>query len=192
MQQPSAQSALDPARTALRQHILKHSLKTGSFTLKSGRTSNWFLDSKQTACRSDGILLVSDVALAILPSEIDAIGGLTMGADPVAFGIAAVAATRGRMLRSFSVRKESKDHGITGRIAGALLPGDRVAIVEDTVTRGTSIFEAVDAVRAFGAIPVFITVIVDRGGTCAELARKANITYQPMLTAPDLGYEFGS
>ena len=192
MQQPSAQSALDPARTALRQHILKHSLKTGSFTLKSGRTSNWFLDSKQTACRSDGILLISDVALAILPSEIDAIGGLTMGADPVAFGIAAVAATRGRMLRSFSVRKESKDHGITGRIAGALLPGDRVAIVEDTVTRGTSIFEAVDAVRAFGAIPVFITVIVDRGGTCAELARKANITYQPMLTAPDLGYEFGS
>ncbi|TRZ79815.1 MAG: orotate phosphoribosyltransferase [Actinobacteria bacterium] len=192
MQQPSAQSALDPARTALRQHILKHSLKTGSFTLKSGKTSNWFLDSKQTACRSDGILLVSDVALAILPSEIDAIGGLTMGADPVAFGIAAVAATRGRMLRSFSVRKESKDHGITGRIAGALLPGDRVAIVEDTVTRGTSIFEAVEAVRAFGAIPVFITVIVDRGGTCAELARKANITYQPMLTAPDLGYEFGS
>lgn len=192
MQQPSAQSALDPARTALRQHILKHSLKTGSFTLKSGRTSNWFLDSKQTACRSDGILLVSDVALAILPSEIDAIGGLTMGADPVAFGIAAVAATRGRMLRSFSVRKESKDHGITGRIAGALLPGDRVAIVEDTVTRGASIFEAVDAVCAFGAIPVFITVIVDRGGTCAELARKANITYQPMLTAPDLGYEFGS
>jgi orotate phosphoribosyltransferase len=160
--------------------------------LKSGRTSNWFLDSKQTACRSDGILLVSDVALAILPSEIDAIGGLTMGADPVAFGIAAVAATRGRTLRSFSVRKEAKDHGVTGRIAGALQPGDRVAIVEDTVTRGTSLFEAVEVVRAFGATPVFITVIVDRGGTCAEMALHANIKYEPMLTAPDLGYEYGS
>ena len=183
---------LDVRRHALREHVLQHSLKVGSFTLKSGRASNWFLDSKQTACRSDGILLVSDVALAILPSEIDAIGGLTMGADPVAFGIAAVAATRGRTLRSFSVRKEAKDHGVTGRIAGALQPGDRVAIVEDTVTRGTSLFEAVEVVRAFGATPVFITVIVDRGGTCAEMALKANIKYEPMLTAPDLGYEFGS
>ena len=183
---------LDVRRHALREHVLHYSLKTGSFTLKSGRTSNWFLDSKQTACRSDGILLVSDVALAILPSEIDAIGGLTMGADPVAFGIAAVAATRGRTLRSFSVRKEAKDHGVTGRIAGALQPGDRVAIVEDTVTRGTSLFEAVEVVRAFGATPVFITVIVDRGGTCAEMALKANIKYEPMLTAPDLGYEYGS
>ncbi|MFM8775713.1 MAG: orotate phosphoribosyltransferase, partial [Actinomycetota bacterium] len=98
---------LDKAREALRVHILRHSLKTGEFTLKSGRTSNWFLDSKQTACRNDGILLVSDVALSILPPNIDAIGGLTMGADPVAFGIAAVAATRGRNLRSFSVRKEA-------------------------------------------------------------------------------------
>ena len=184
--------ALDPARDALRRHILQHSLKTGSFTLKSGRTSNWFLDSKQTACRSDGILLISDVALAMLPSDIDAIGGLTMGADPVAFGIAAVAATRGRALRSFSVRKESKDHGVTGRIAGALQPGDRVAIVEDTVTRGTSLFEAVEVVREFGAIPVFITVIVDRGGTCEAMAAQAKIIYQPMLTALDLGYEYGS
>ena len=184
--------ALDPARDALRRHILQHSLKTGSFTLKSGRTSNWFLDSKQTACRSDGILLVSDVALAMLPSDIDAIGGLTMGADPVAFGIAAVAATRGRALRSFSVRKESKDHGVTGRIAGALQPGDRVAIVEDTVTRGTSLFEAVEVVREFGAIPVFITVIVDRGGTCEAMAAQAKIIYQPMLTALDLCYEYGS
>ena len=61
---------LDPRREALREHILLHSLKTGSFTLKSGRTSNWFLDSKQTACRSDGILLVGDVALAMLPPDI--------------------------------------------------------------------------------------------------------------------------
>ena len=190
-----AVSSLPPlsnARHALRQHVLAHSLKTGNFTLKSGRTSSWFLDTKQTACRSDGILLVADVALALLPADVTAIGGLTMGADPVAFGIAAIAASRGRTLRSFSVRKESKDHGVTGRIAGALQPGDKVAIVEDTVTRGTSIFEAVEVVRAFGAHPVFITVIVDRGGTCAEMARAANIAYQPMLTAPELGYDYNT
>ena len=88
-----------------------------------------------------------------------------------------MAATRGRALRSFTVRKEAKDHGITGRIAGALEPGDRVVITEDTVTRGTSLFEAVDVVRAFGAEPVLITVIVDRGGTCAAMAAAAGIPY---------------
>ncbi|MSO59627.1 MAG: orotate phosphoribosyltransferase [Ilumatobacteraceae bacterium] len=183
---------LDPARSALRHHVLTHSLKTGSFTLKSGRASSWFLDAKQTSCRADGIILVADVALSFFPSTVTAIGGLTMGADPVAYGIAAVAATRGLSLRSFSVRKEAKDHGVTGRIAGALQVGDKVVITEDTVTRGTSIFEAVDAVQAFGAEVVLITVMVDRGGTCAEMARQAGISYIPMLTAPDLGYEFGS
>jgi orotate phosphoribosyltransferase len=95
-------------------------------------------------------------------------------------------------MASFTVRKEAKDHGITGRIAGALQPGDRVAITEDTVTRGTSIMEAVDAVRAFGAVPVMITVIVDRGGTCGAMAEAAGLSFRPMLTAPDLGFEFGS
>ncbi len=183
---------LDASRDALRRHVLEHSLKTGDFTLKSGAKSSWFLDTKQTACRPDGIVLVSDVALSIVPAEATAIGGLTMGADPVAYGIAAVGATRGRNLRSFSVRKEAKDHGVTGRIAGALQPGDRVVITEDTVTRGTSIMEAVDAVEAFGATVVFITVIVDRGGTCADLAAARGIPFVPMLTAPDLGFPFGS
>ncbi len=183
---------LDPARSALRDHVLRHSLKTGSFTLKSGAKSSWFLDTKQTACRADGVLLMADVALSIIPGDVVAIGGLTMGADPVAYGIAAVAATRGRDLRSFSVRKEAKDHGVTGRIAGALVPGDKVVITEDTVTRGTSLMEAVDAVIAFGAIPIFITVVVDRGGTCAAMAAERGIAYEPMLTALDLGYGYGT
>lgn len=183
---------LDPTRSELRDHVLRHSLKTGSFTLKSGASSSWFLDTKQTACRADGVLLMADVALSIIPSDAVAIGGLTMGADPVAYGIAAVAATRGRDLRSFSVRKEAKDHGVTGRIAGALMPGDKVVITEDTVTRGTSLMEAVDAVIAFGALPIFITVVVDRGGTCAAMAAERGIAYEPMLTALDLGYGYGT
>ena len=189
---PDGLVALDPVRAALREHVFTHALKTGDFTLKSGRKSTWFLDTKQTACRPDGIVLVAEAALASIPSSANAIGGLTMGADPVAFGVAAVAATKGINLRSFSVRKEAKDHGVTGRIAGALLPGDKVVITEDTVTRGTSIFEAVDAVTQFGAEVVLITVIVDRGGTCADMAKAAGIPYAPLLTAPDLGYEFGS
>lgn len=189
---PQGLPELDSVRAALRDHVFQHALKTGDFTLKSGRKSTWFLDTKQTACRPDGIVLVANAALEVIPDNANAIGGLTMGADPVAFGIAAIAATRGRNLRSFSVRKESKDHGVTGRIAGALQPGDKVVITEDTVTRGTSIFEAVDAVREFGAEVVLITVIVDRGGTCADMARDAGIAYAPLLTAPDLGFAFGS
>jgi orotate phosphoribosyltransferase len=183
---------LDPARAALRDHVLAHSLKRGDFTLKSGAKSTWFLDTKQTACRPDGMLLMADVALSLIPDDAEAIGGLTIGADPVAYAVAAIAATRGRSLRSFTVRKEAKDHGVTGRLAGALQPGDRVVITEDTVTRGTSIMEAVEVVRAFGAHPVLITVIVDRGGTCGAMAEAAGIPFRPMLTAPDLGFGYGT
>ena len=189
---PDALPELPPPFDALRDHVLAHSVKHGEFTLKSGATSTWFLDTKQTACRPDGIVLVAQAALSIIPDDATAIGGLTMGADPVAFGIAAVAATQARALRSFSVRKEAKDHGVTGRVAGALQPGDKVVITEDTVTRGTSLMEAVEVVRAFGADPVLITVIVDRGGTCAAMADAAGIAYRPLLTAPDLGFGFGT
>jgi len=182
-------------------HLLEHSIRTGDFTLKSGRKSTWFCDAKQTACRAEGILLVADAALAELDAldaaaaaegvgPITAIGGLTAGADPVAFGIAAVAATRGRHLRSFSIRKESKDHGVQGRLAGALLPGDRVVITEDTVTRGTSPLEAAAAVRALGAEPVAVLPIVDRGGTCGAAAAETGIAFRPLVTALDLGFPY--
>ena len=180
---------LDPKLEAVRRHVLEHSVKRGEFTLKSGARSSWFLDTKQTACRPDGILAVADAMLAIIPRDATAIGGLTMGADPVAFGVAAIAATRGRHLRSFSVRKEAKDHGVTGRLAGALLPGDHVVVTEDTTTRGTSLMEAVEVVRAFGCDVVLVTLIVDRGTTCARLCAEAGVPYQPLLTATDLGFD---
>jgi len=75
------------------EHLLKHSIKTGDFTLKSGRKSTWFCDAKQTACRPEGILLIANAALEVIPDDVTAIGGLTAGADPVAFGIAAAAAS---------------------------------------------------------------------------------------------------
>lgn len=175
---------------ALIAHLHSHSVKTGSFTLKSGRSSTWFIDSKQTLCRPDGILLVADALLALLPDDVTAIGGLTMGADPVAFGVAAVAATRGRPLRAFSVRKETKDHGGGGRIAGALEAGDRVAITEDTVTRGVSLLEAAEVVRQAGAIPLIAIPVVDRGGTCAARCEAEGIAFCALVTAPDLGFGY--
>jgi orotate phosphoribosyltransferase len=176
--------------TALIEHLLAHSVRRGDFTLKSGKRSTWFIDAKQTTCRPDGMLLVADAALAVLPDDVTAIGGLTMGADAVAFGIAAIAATRGRELRSFSVRKEEKDHGGGGRIAGALEPGDRVVITEDAVTRGVSMLEAADVVRAAGAEPVLLLPVVDRGGTVEAMAAEHGLPLIALVTAPDLGFPY--
>ena len=179
------------SQAALVQHLLDHSVRTGDFTLKSGKRSSWFIDSKQTACDPDGVVLMAEVALdGVIPDDATAIGGLTVGADPVAYGVAAVAATRNRRLRSFTIRKEAKDHGVTGRLAGPLRAGDRVVITEDTVTRGTSLFEAVSVVTELGATVVLIMPLVDRGGTCAAMAAEAGIPYHPLVTALDLGFDY--
>ncbi|HEY3943267.1 MAG TPA: orotate phosphoribosyltransferase [Acidimicrobiales bacterium] len=184
-------AALPPTRfEALRQHLLGHSVRRGDFVLKSGRRSSWFIDAKQTVCRPEAMLLVADAVLSLVPAEATAIGGLTMGADPVAFVTAGVAATRGRALRAFSVRKEVKDHGAGGQIAGALEPGDRVVVTEDTVTRGTSLLQAARAIRDAGAEPILLVAVVDRGGTAAELAAAEGLAFRAVLGAPDLGFAF--
>lgn len=175
---------------ALVDHLLKYSVKRGDFTLKSGKKSPYFLDSKQTACRPDGILLVARSVLALVPEEATAIGGLTMGADPVAYATATYGATVGRSLKVFAVRKEAKDHGIVGRIAGALDPGDKVVITEDTTSRGTSIAEAAEVVRAAGAEVLLMIALVDRGGTAAQIAADNGIPYAAVVTAPDLGFAY--
>jgi len=180
------------SNAALVAHLRQHAVRTGDFVLSSGKRSNWFIDSKQTVCRADGLLLVADAFLSVLADDVTAIGGLTMGADPVAFGVAGVAAARGRALRAFSVRKEAKDHGTGGRIAGALEPGDRVVITEDTVTRGTSPLSAAAVVREFGAVPVLVVAVVDRGGTCGAKCAAEGIEFRALVTAPDLGFEFES
>lgn len=172
------------------EHLLRYAVRTGEFRLKSGRKSSWFCDAKQTVCRPEGLLLVADAALEVIPDDITAIGGLTAGADPVAFGIAAVAALRGRSLRSFSIRKESKDHGVHGRLAGALESGDRVVICEDVVTRGSSPLEAARVVRELGAEPVLIVPVVDRGGTCEAMAKTIGLGFKPLVTALDLGFSY--
>lgn len=175
---------------ALVAHLLAHSVRTGDFVLKSGRRSSWFVDAKQTVCRPGGLLLVAEAVLDAIPPDATAIGGLTMGADPVAFVAAGVAAARGRELRCFSVRKEAKDHGGGGRVAGALDPGDRVVLTEDAVTRGTSLLEASRVVRAEGAEPVMMLALVDRGGTCAAIAEAEGIPFRALVTAPDLGFPY--
>jgi orotate phosphoribosyltransferase len=174
----------------LRDHLLAHSVRRGDFVLKSGRRSSWFIDSKQTVCRPEAMVLVAEAVLSVIPDDVTAIGGLTMGADPVAFVTAGVAATKGRLLKAFSVRKEVKDHGGGGRIAGALDPGDKVVVTEDTVTRGTSLLEAAHAIQEAGAEVVLLVAVVDRGGTAEAMAAAEGIAFRAILTAPDLGFDY--
>ena len=181
---------MSDARERVRQHLLDFSVRRGDFTLKSGRKSTWFIDSKQTICAPESMLDVAELVLERMPTEVTAIGGLTMGADGVTFITAGVAATHGRALRAFSVRKEVKDHGAGGRIAGSLVPGDKVIITEDTVTRGTSLLEAAKVVRDFGAEVVLLLAVVDRGGTATAMAAAEGLTFSALFSAPDLGFAY--
>lgn len=180
-------------RAALVDHLLTHAVRRGRFVLKSGRTSEWFLDVKQSLGRPEGMLLVAEATLEILPAEVTALGGLTMGADPIAFGTAALGAARGRPLRSFSVRKEAKDHGPGGRIAGVLEPTDLVVVVEDATTRSESLAAAAEAVAAVGAKVLGWLAVVDRGGVARARAGAAGVQFWSLVDAPDLGlpYDLG-
>lgn len=181
---------MSDARELVRQHLLDHSVRRGQFTLKSGRSSTWFIDSKQTIGAPEVMVDLATLMLERIPDDVTAIGGLTMGADGATFITAAVAATRGRMLRAFSVRKEVKDHGAGGRIAGALHEGDRVVITEDTVTRGTSLLEAAQVVHDAGAEVVLLLAVVDRGGTAGAMAAAAGWHFTALFSALDLGFDY--
>jgi orotate phosphoribosyltransferase len=176
------------ARDELLDALRRHSLRTGEFTLASGRTSLWYLDARQVTFRGECVEIVGRAVVeAVEGLEFDAVGGLTLGADPVALAVALVA---GR--RAFAVRKEAKGHGAGGRMAGAVRPGDRVLVVDDAVTTGGSTLAAVEAIRNYGGAVVGASCLLDRGGELGSELGRLGIPFFPVLGAPDLGFEFGS
>jgi orotate phosphoribosyltransferase len=184
---------MSDAHQALVAHLLEHAVRVDrqqGFQLKSGKRSPWFLDAKQTTCSPTGMVAVAEATLEVLPSEVTALGGLTVGADAAAYATAGIAATRGRLLNAFTIRKEAKDHGMGGRMAGVLGPGDKVAITEDAVTRGVSMLEAAEVIEAVGAEVVLLLPVVDRGGTVTAMAAEKGYEVRALVTAPDLGFPF--
>ena len=124
-------------QAALIEHLRTNSLRTdGPFTLRSGAVSDWYLDARQTTYSGEGASLVGAALLEALSPQVTAIGGMTMGADPLALATALAATRSGRRLNSFSIRKEQKDHGAGGRLVGPIGSDDIVAVVDDTVTTG--------------------------------------------------------
>lgn len=176
------------ARDELLAALRRHSLRTGEFTLASGRTSSWYLDARQVTFRGDCVEIVGRAVMeAVDGLEFDAVGGLTLGADPVALAVAVVT---GR--RAFAVRKEAKGHGAGGRMAGAIGPGDRVLVVDDAVTTGGSTLAAVQALVDYGVAVVGASCLLDRGGELRLALEPLGIPFFPVLGAPDLGFDFGS
>lgn len=167
-------------------HLREHALFTaGSYTLRSGLVSDWYLDGRQTTFDGAGGRVVARCVLDELDAAVTAVGGMTMGADPIAVATAVCAP---RPLKAFSVRKEAKDHGIAGRIVGALLPTDVVAVVEDTVTTGGAMAEAVDVLREAGIQVAQAIVLVDRsGGKAAAVLADLGVPLTAILVPSDLG-----
>ena len=162
-------------REQLRQLLKGQSLMFGDFTLASGRKSTFYFDSKKTTLLPDGAWLTARAVLALIREKgihADAIGGLTLGADPIVCPVAALSHAEGPALRAFIVRKEAKEHGTGRRIEGNLAPGSRVIIVDDVVTTAGSTLKAIAAAEEEGHEVVAVICIVDREeGGAAKLAR---------------------
>ena len=176
---------MSDARERLVEELRAHALVLGEVVLTSGATAQYYIDAKRAILKPRGFAAVAElVADFALETGATAVGGLTMGADPVA----CAALAGGADVKAFFVRKESKAHGLQRRIEGPLLePGDRCLIVEDVVTSGGSTIQAIEAVRDAGFGIVGVTAVLDRlagGGERIEAA--AGAPYRPLTTIDDV------
>lgn len=168
--------AADANQTRLLDAILLHSFQRGRFLLSSGAWSDYYLDLRRTTLDPDGLDAACAVLLpALCAAGVVAVGGPTLGADPLVAGLILAARREGPPLRGFLVRPAVKDHGTGRQIEGHCPPGVRVAVLDDVVTRGGSILRAVDAVRAAGAVPVLALALVDREEGGRELLEQAGV-----------------
>jgi len=160
----------------------------GKVTLSSGREADYYVDLRRVTLSGQAAPLVGRAMLELTADlDYDAVGGLTMGADPVATAMLHVAATQGRTLDAFVVRKEAKAHGLQRQIEGPDIAGRRVLVLEDTSTTGGSPLTALQAVREAGATPVAVAVIVDRATGAAEKIEAEGVPYRFCFSKDDLG-----
>ena len=174
----------------LRELLRERSVVHGDFTLASGRRSSFYIDARRTTMSGEGLALVGALGLERLAARGWApalVGGLTLGADPVAYAIAAAAHGRNRPLDAFTVRKEPKAHGTGQRIEGPFTSGAAVVVVEDVITTGQSAADAVAAVEAAGGHVLGILAVVDReeGGRAA--LERAGHGVEVLVTVTELG-----
>jgi orotate phosphoribosyltransferase len=174
------------SQALLKEQIIKKAVVHGKVILSSGKEADYYVDLRRITLDHVAAPLVGEVMLELTKDlDYEAVGGLTLGADPVATAMMHVAARNGRALDSFVVRKEGKAHGLQRRIEGPDVAGKRVLAVEDTSTTGGSVLTAVEALKEAGAIVVGVAVIVERGAKDAIEA--AGYKYYAAYQLADLG-----
>jgi orotate phosphoribosyltransferase len=183
---PALSSADD--RTALVQQIRDLAVVHGEVTLSSGRTADYYVDMRRVTLDGATAPLIGRVMLDLVADwDFEAVGGLTLGADPVAVAMLHATAAAGGRLDAFVVRKEGKAHGLQRRIEGSPVEGRRVLAVEDTSTTGGSALTAVEALREAGAEVIGVAVIVDRDTGARERIEREGLPYRYAVSAADLG-----
>jgi len=170
----------------------KKALQRGSFVLASGKTASFYLDAKQVVLDAAGAMLVGQAVLARLQSLgplPDAVGGMSIGADPITAAVVTMAGVAGLPLKGFMIRKEPKGHGLGRYVEGPVAAGNRVVILEDVVTTGGSSLLAIDRAEEFGLTVERVVTLVDRLAGGADAFADRGIPMESMLTIEDLGID---
>jgi orotate phosphoribosyltransferase len=183
-------SELAGGHAALISLLKERSVRFGDFVLASGARSAWYIDCRLTTMSAPGQVLIGPLALAAIHAaawQPDAIGGLTMGADPVAYAIAAASMHAGSPVDAFSVRKEAKRHGTGRRIEGNFTAGARVVVIEDVITSGGSALTAIEAIREEGGEVLGLLALVDREAGGREKIEATGVSVRALVKASELG-----
>ena len=175
-------------RALVLDQVRRHAVVHGKVTLSSGQEADYYVDLRRITLRAEAAPAIGLLMLELTDDlQFDAVGGLTLGADPVATAMMHAAAAQGRLLDTFVVRKAEKQHGLQRRIEGPDVTGRRVLAVEDTSTTGGSVLTAVEALQSAGADVVAVAVIVDRGTGAADRIAEAGLAYRFLYDLDDLG-----
>lgn len=176
-------------QAALIRLLAERSVKRGDFTLASGMKSSFYIDARLTTMSPEGLSCIGSVGLAAIRQSgwrIDAIGGLTLGADPVSYAISYSSAASDNPLRAFTVRKEAKTHGTGKLIEGPFRASDRVAVIEDVITTGMSALRAIEAVRSAGGIVAGVLALVDREEGGRQAIEESGVPVIALVRASEL------
>jgi orotate phosphoribosyltransferase len=169
--------------------LAERSAKRGQFTLASGKQSTFYIDARLTTMSPEGLSIIGPFALSILREtgwHVNAVGGLTLGADPISYAISYASAASDQPLRAFTVRKETKAHGTGRLIEGPFKRGDRVAIIEDVITTGGSALRAIDVVQAADGIIAGVLALVDREEGGRQAIEKTGFPVVALVTATEI------
>lgn len=165
------------------------SARRGHFVLSSGKTSNLYIDARLTTMSPDGLALIGPLALtSILEAfgPVDAVGGLTLGADPISYAIAYASAHTDRPVRAYTVRKEAKSHGAGRQVEGPFNSGDRVVVIEDVITTGGSALKAIEVLQAHGAQILGVLALVDREEGGRQAIEATGLPVISLVTAGEI------